>query len=84
MLTITIVKKKKYNAGEVPEEQLAKILYVILKGFFCNCPRSLFFINAWAFELELAKAKTGIQSLQLPTNISLNSSSFLNSSFLIA
>lgn len=46
MLTVTIVKKKKYNAGEVPEEQLAKILYVILKGFFCNCPRSLFFINA--------------------------------------
>lgn len=80
-LTITIVKNKECNSREVPEEHLAKILYVILKIIcnFCNWPQSLFFINAWAFELELAKAKTGIWSLQLSTNVSLNSSSFLNS-----
>lgn len=53
------------------------MLYVILTGHFCNCLQSLFFINAWAFELELAKAKTGIRSLQIPTKVSLNSNSFL-------
>lgn len=44
MLTITTITKKKYSTGRVSKEQLAKVLYVILKWLFVSVLKEVFFL----------------------------------------